>query len=468
MPSEIKSQNFFFLRSYEQQLDRIGALAERYFPDDPNTCLIKLRQFGEELARQTAARNGVLTTTDEPQADLLRRLKFDRAAPHEVLDLFHQIRIAGNRAAHEHIGDHRDALTALKITRELAIWFHRSFGKDPAFKPGPFQPPARPKEATAAVVEELERLRADRERLLGATEKAREEAEAAAQAHESAEERALRITDERALWEDIAQEAEQQKNVALADLMNLQAAAAQATPQERSQQRKQADQAAKEIDLDEAATRAIIDDQLRARGWSADTENLRYSKGARPVKGKAMAIAEWPTNSGPADYALFVGLQCLGTVEAKRKRKNVSAAIDQAERYAHDIAFKAGETEPSGGPWDEYHVPFVFSTNGRPYLKQIETESGIWFRDTREATNHRRALTDWPTPDGLKAQLEIDIDAAEQALKTQPMAFGFPLRPYQQQAIEAVEDHLTKGSREMLVAMATGTGKTKLSIALLY
>jgi len=68
MPSEIESQNFFFLRPDEQQLDRIGALAERYFPDDPNTCLIKLRQFGEDLARQSAARNGVLTSTDEPQS----------------------------------------------------------------------------------------------------------------------------------------------------------------------------------------------------------------------------------------------------------------------------------------------------------------------------------------------------------------------------------------------------------------
>ena len=48
-----------------------------------------------------------------------------------------------------------------------------------------------------------------------------------------------------------------------------------------------------------------------------------------------MAIAEWPTASGPADYALFCRLCCcLGTVEAKRERKNVSAAIDQAERYA--------------------------------------------------------------------------------------------------------------------------------------
>jgi type I restriction enzyme R subunit len=299
-------------------------------------------------------------------------------------------------------------------------------------------------------------------------EKAREEANAARLAHESAEARVRRMAEERELWAEIAQEAEAQKNAALADLLALQNAAAQATPQQKAQQQAQAEHAAKGIDLDEADTRAIIDERLRTRGWEANTQTLRHSQGTRPVKGKAMAVAEWPTASGPADYALFHGLQCLGTVEAKRKRKNVSAAIDQAERYARDIALAEGEAEPSGGPWDAYRVPFVFATNGRPYLKQIETESGIWFRDTRKATNHRRALTDWPSPDGLKGRLEIDVEAAQEALKTQPMVFGFPLRPYQQQAIEAVEQHLAQGRRDLLVAMATGTGKTKLSIALLY
>ena len=42
-----------------------------------------------------------------------------------------------------------------------------------------------------------------------------------------------------------------------------------------------------------------------------------------------MAIAEWPTASGPVDYALFDGMRCIAVIEAKRQRKNVSAAIDQ-------------------------------------------------------------------------------------------------------------------------------------------
>jgi type I restriction enzyme R subunit len=468
MPTECVSRNFGFLRVYEPQLDRLGALAERYFADDPSTCLIKLRQFGEELARQLAARSGLLVTPEELQSDLLRRLKFEPAVPTEVLDLFHQVRMVGNRAAHDGYGDHRDALTTLKIARQLAIWFHRTFGKDAGFKPGPFVPPSAPQAASESLIEELEELRAERAQLLGKAEKAREAVEAARVAYETTEARARRLDEERELWAAIAQDAEDQKNAALADLLVLQTAAAQATPQQKARQQQQAEQAAKGIALDEAATRAIIDEQLRIRGWEADTKVLRYSQGARPAKGKAMAIAEWPTASGPADYALFYGLPCLGTVEAKRERKNVSAAVDQSERYARDIILKDGEAEASGGPWDAYRVPFVFATNGRPYLKQIETESGIWFRDTRKATHHRRALSDWPTPEGLKARLEIDIEAAREALEMQPMVFGFPLRPYQQQAIEAVERSIAEGSRSLLVAMATGTGKTKLAIALLF
>jgi type I restriction enzyme R subunit len=64
--------------------------------------------------------------------------------------------------------------------------------------------------------------------------------------------------------------------------------------------------------------------------------------------------------------------------------------------------------------------------------------------------------------------LEIDAEAAQEDLKTRPFDFGFPLRPYQRLAIEKVEDELAHGRRNMLLAMATGTGKTKLSIALLY
>jgi type I restriction enzyme R subunit len=61
------------------QLVRLGALAERYFQEDPNTCLIKLRQFSELLAQITAAKAGLFKSDEEGQAELLRRLNLEGA-----------------------------------------------------------------------------------------------------------------------------------------------------------------------------------------------------------------------------------------------------------------------------------------------------------------------------------------------------------------------------------------------------
>jgi len=105
MAPEIVSHNFQFLTAYDRQFVRLATLAERYFRSDPNTSLIKLRQFGELLAQEIAARVGLFTSQDEPQADLLRKLKAERAVPPQAMDLFHQIRIAGNQATHSRAGD---------------------------------------------------------------------------------------------------------------------------------------------------------------------------------------------------------------------------------------------------------------------------------------------------------------------------------------------------------------------------
>jgi type I restriction enzyme R subunit len=467
----VSSANFDFLAQHDVQLMRLGALAERYFGDDPSTALIKLRQFGELLAQLTAAKAGLFTSPDEQQSDLLRRLKFERVVPAEVADLFHQVRIVGNKATHAHGGDHAQALSTLKIARQLGVWYFRTF-IDKTFKSGPFVPPADPAAATKALHEEMARLRQIVDEVRSTAETARIKAEAEVRARLNAEERAEREREERALWEQLAGEAEEAKLSLSAQLEALQAAGAAASPQATAAIITQAEVAAAEIEIDEAATRTLIDARLRARGWDADTPTLRYSAGVRPTKGRNLAIAEWPTKSGPADYALFVGTRCIAVVEAKRQNKNVSAFVDQAQRYSRGFRFEGG-AEAIAGPWVEtdestFLVPFVFSANGRPYLKQVETQSGIWFRDARKPANHRRALVDWPTPEGLLGLLEIDADAAQADLKTRPIEFAFPLRPYQKRAIQVVETELATGRRAMLLAMATGTGKTKLAIALLY
>jgi type I restriction enzyme R subunit len=462
-----RGSNFDFLKTYDAQLVRLGVLAERYFKDDPNTCLIKLRQFAELLAQQLAARMGLFTSSEEPFSDLLQRLKAERAMPREAGDIFHQLRIAGNQAAHAHREDHAGALTSLKLARQLAIWFHSTFGGDSKFKPGPFVPPASPNDASADLRVEIERLTASLLASQSIAEHARAEAEQHARDKETAQDAAKREAADRLAWEQLAQEAEAHKLALAAELSQLQNAAQASPPKVIATLQEQAESASREIDLDEAATRAIVDQQLINRGWIADSRKLTHAGGARPAKGQNMAIAEWPTATGPADYALFVGTTLVGVVEAKRQRKNVSAALTQSERYSKGIKLGT-EGVTAGGPWGEFKVPFLFATNGRPYLKQIETESGIWFRDARAATNHARPLSDWFTPEGLKAELDIDRAKADAALKTEPFNFGFMLRPYQKAAIETIEGKLAEGRREMLAAMATGTGKTKLAIAFLY
>lgn len=458
--------NFQFLTAEDARLARLGLLAERYFAEDPPTCLFKLRQFAETLCGLVAANSGLLQQPAEAFADQLRRLRYERVIPREAGELFHQLRVAGNRAAHEGAGTHAEALSGLKLARELGVWFVRSYGKQPGFKPGAFLPPQPPIDPAAELREELERLRQALAASQSESEQAGAEAARAAEAQLSAEARAAREAQERSEWEQLAQDTDAELRRLSAELVVIQAKAT-ASPNETAAAVERGQQAAREINLDEAATRTLIDQQLRDAGWEADSQALRHAKGARPVKNRNLAIAEWPTASGPADYALFAGFKLVGVVEAKRENRNVMEVLPQAERYGRDIEL-APENLADGAPWGGLRAPFAFATNGRPYLKQLETLSGIWRRDLRRPTNPAGALVAWPTPQGLLERLEVDRDAAEAALAGQGFDFGFPLRPYQRRAIEAVEAALVEDRARMLVAMATGTGKTKLAIAMLY
>ena len=231
-----------------------------------------------------------------------------------------------------------------------------------------------------------------------------------------------------------------------------------------------ASKAASLLQLDEAETRRIIDEQLRLAGWEVDSESLRYGKGTRPQRGCNLAIAEWPCDGYLADYVLFQGLLPMAVVEAKRTIKDVSADLQQSKRYSRNFSPSA-ETLLHPQNWGEngeFHVPFVFATNGRPYLRQLSTKSGIWFCDLRRTQNRSHALDGWYSPEGLQALLRQDKDRAHAELANTPFDYGFPLRYYQQAAISATEARIAKGQREILLAMATGTGKTKTCIALIY
>jgi hypothetical protein len=252
------------------------------------------------------------------------------------------------------------------MARKLAIWFHKSFGGDRQFKAGAFVPPPEPRETERELHEELERLRTalvtTQEQIAGNQQLVAEHA----QQRQEAEAAARRAYDDLTAALELAAETEQQLKQERQQfqhrLAELQAQAETAPAAQRAIVVELAQQEAEALDLDEAQTRHIIDKQLREAGWEADTQILTYASGTRPVQGRNLALAEWPTANGPADYVLFVGLTPAAMVEAKRRRTDVAGAIEQAKRYSRGYTVGIDQQSP-GGPWGAYTVPFLFATN---------------------------------------------------------------------------------------------------------
>jgi type I restriction enzyme, R subunit len=197
---------------------------------------------------------------------------------------------------------------------------------------------------------------------------------------------------------------------------------------------------------DESNTRKErVDPKLTAAGWSVKRFETAYRE--RPP-GES-AVEEWPTTAGPADYALCEAGSVLGVVEAKKLSIGAQGVLPQAERYSR--AIKIDIAYPSG-----FGVPFLYSTNGEE----------IWFHDVREPLNRSRRVSCFHTPTALTEQLDRDFDAELAALRTIPLHEG--IRPYQVEANTAIEQAIANRQRKMLVTMATGTGKTLMTVNEIY
>ena len=175
-----------------------------------------------------------------------------------------------------------------------------------------------------------------------------------------------------------------------------------------------------------------IDPLLDHLGWRIAQHALRG-----PYR-----IEEYDTAAGSADYALCLDAQVLGIIEAKKLSLGPQNVLTQAERYA-----RGATANPFN--FGGLHVPFLYSTNGEV----------IWFHDIRNRLNRSRRVASFHTPSALREMLDQDFDAAGRALQATPNTHP-RLRPYQIEANAAVEQALAARRREMLVAMATGTGKT--------
>lgn len=415
--------NFEYLKRYWPALAQIGAAAENYLYSDPNACIYKLGMFGERLILEIFAFEHIPEpTVDNTHSNRIRLLKREGLIPKKIDDILYAIRKTRNNAVHSGEDSVDDAKILLQMTYNLSTWFMEVYG-DWGYIPADFVMP------------------------------------------------------EKVVLPDYEAIIKEQEDKIAALFHQVEAVSTQASTKSTTERVQKAESTSENMELSEAETRYLIDEQLRKYGWEADTNNIRYSKGTRPQKGKNLAIAEWPTDSkvsknGYADYALFVGLQLVGIVEAKKANIDIPSVIDyQCKDYAQLI--KPEHNEYVIKQWGSYKVPFVFATNGRKYLKQIETKSGIWFLDLRNNSNAPKALQGWISPQGIMELLEKDISSANATLQNTPFDLlrdpdGLNLREYQIRAIEAAEKAVIDGKQTVLLSMATGTGKTRTILGMIY
>lgn len=413
--------NFEFLNNYFPVLANFGELAEKYLYSDSNSCLMKLGMIGETIVNLCFTYDRILLPQDNTAANRINGLFREGMITRDLKDILHALRINRNKATHENYASVSDGKALIQMAYSLCEWFMQTYG-DWNYQNRPF---VMPDEITESVSSDKKHEQIKEEKLIKEAEKV-----------------------------------------------------ATATPvMEKEIRKKQSGKAASQRIKSEAETRYLIDEQLRKVGWEADTERLRYSKGTRPAKGHNIAIAEWPTDStvgnrGYVDYALFVGMQLVATLEAKAIHKDIPSVIDyQCKDYSKNI--RSVDKIYQISTWYSYGVPFTFATNGRPYLEQYNTKSGIWFLDLRQPDNAPKALRGWMSPEGIMELLNKDISARNQDL--QEMSYdllrdkdGLNLYEYQIRAIKAAEEAIINGRRNILLAMATGTGKTRTILGMIY
>jgi type I restriction enzyme R subunit len=413
------TSKFHFLKSSYPELFTISELSEKLIHIDPSSSLAKSRLFSEKLA-VLIWKFEDLGFFDGNQVERIRQLSFKDCIPDVIKDILHSIRKSGNKASHDGSGSQSEALFILKKCFQLSRWFYETYENE-YIEISEYQLPEDDQQIS------LDKLNAELDRL------------------------SSQVIDYQAKIEAI-----------------------NATPEIIVERKQRSIKNANNIRKTEAETRELIDEQLREAGWECDTNkyNFKINK-TLPQKGKNLAIAEWSCGSKWADYALFIGLELYAIVEAKKYASDISTDLNQSKIYAELI-----QDHPSMkflASSNNYKVPFLFSTNGRPYLEQIKTKSGIWFLDVRKERNRAEALRGWFSPEGLVELYKRDAEKANSRLRESDYDYlqnpnGLGLRYYQIDAIKAVEDKIINNpdDKRSLLVMATGTGKTRTTIGLVY
>ena len=195
----------------------------------------------------------------------------------------------------------------------------------------------------------------------------------------------------------------------------------------------------------EQVARDRIDDKLAKAGWLVqDNKNIDFS--ASP----GIAVREYQTDIGPADYILFVDRKPIGVVEAKPDHwgQKLTTAEQQSGSYAAAKLKWLSKGEP---------LPFVFESTG--VLNR--------FTNGRDPKPRSRELFSFPQPKTLRDWL-AQASSLRGRLRGLPNLHPAGLRTCQINAIEKLEASFKNDQPRALIQMATGSGKTYAAITSIY
>ena len=200
----------------------------------------------------------------------------------------------------------------------------------------------------------------------------------------------------------------------------------------------------------EQQARENIDKQLEQSGWF-----VQDFKELNPSASLGVAVREYPTESGSADYILFVDSgdpflrkKPIGVIEAKREGITLSAVHYQTTRYAADklkYIFKKEE------------LPFQYETTG--------TET--YFTDARDPIPRQREIFNFHKPETLYEWIKQE-SSLRARLRMFPPLNTDGLRVCQSVAIKNLEESFADNRSRALIQMATGAGKTFSAITSVY
>lgn len=195
----------------------------------------------------------------------------------------------------------------------------------------------------------------------------------------------------------------------------------------------------------EEQARLVIDEKLEQSGWTIQDMsklNLTVSLG--------VAVREFPTSTGPVDYALFVEGKPVGVVEAKKAElgEKITTVEEQSSRYANNT-FKWVQ--------QDYKIRFAYEA----------TDKLIRFTDYKDAKYRSRTVFSFFRPETLKSLLSMP-DTIRNNMKHFPPLDGTGFRKCQIKAINNLDTSFAENRPKALVQMATGAGKTFTAITAAY